>query len=132
MNITEFDNPLAMVFSSSISIIYKNKSNKNQETRQITKINLVIKDEKHREPYDFYINDDGKIRVFANGFIDATDKAFIDYIDNKIDEYNKYGKNYDPTLFNKFNQIDKTQINTEEALYYDDENNKRLFNNLNK
>jgi hypothetical protein len=132
LNITEFDNPLAMVFSSSISIIYKNKSNKNQETRQITKINLVIKDEKHREPYDFYINDDGKIRVFANGFIDATDKAFIDYIDNKIDEYNKYGKNYDPTLFNKFNQIDKTQINTEEALYYDDENNKRLFNNLNK
>ena len=42
----------------------------------------MIKDDKHREPYNFYINEEGKIRVFANGFIDATNKAFIEYIDN--------------------------------------------------
>ena len=92
-------------------------------------INLVIKDEKHREPYDFYINDEGKIRIFANGFIDATDKAFVDYIDNKIDEYDKYKDYYNtPGLFNRLNQIDKTKINEEDAIYYDDENNKQLFN----
>ena len=26
-------------------------------------MNLIIKDEKHREPYDFYIDDNGKIKV---------------------------------------------------------------------
>jgi hypothetical protein len=129
LNVIEFNRPLAMVFSSGISIIYKNASNGNQETKQVVNINLVIKDEKHREPYDFYINDEGKIRIFANGFIDATDKAFVDYIDNKIDEYDKYKDYYNtPGLFNRLNQIDKTKINEEDAIYYDDENNKQLFN----
>lgn len=129
LNIIEFNNPLAMVFSSSISIIYRNPSNGNQETKQITNINLVIKDEKHREPYDFYINDDGKIRVFANGFIDATDKAFIDLIDKKIEEYDTYkSEYYDQSLFNRFNQIDETKINNEDAIYYHDESNRQLFN----
>ena len=128
LNVIEYNSPLSMSFSSNISIIHKNAKNGNHETKQITKINLVIKDEKHREPYDFYINDEGKIRVFANGFIDATDKAFIDLIDKKIIEYETYGSEYSSGFFNSYNEIDKTKINSEDAIYYDDENNKQLFN----
>ena len=128
LNVIEYNSPLSMSFSSNISIIHKNAKNGNHETKQITKINLVIKDEKHREPYDFYINDEGKIRVFANGFIDATDKAFIDLIDKKIIEQETYGSEYSSGFFNSYNEIDKTKINSEDAIYYDDENNKQLFN----
>jgi hypothetical protein len=128
LNVIEYNSPLSMSFSSNISIIHKNAKNGNHETKQITKINLVIKDEKHREPYDFYINDEGKIRVFANGFIDATDKAFINFIDKKILEQETYGSEYSSGFFNSYNEIDKTKINSEDAIYYDDENNKQLFN----
>lgn len=128
LNVIEYNSPLSMSFSSNISIIHKNAKNGNHETKQITKINLVIKDEKHREPYDFYINDEGKIRVFANGFIDATDKAFINFIDKKIIEQETYGSEYSSGFFNSYNEIDKTKINSEDAIYYDDENNKQLFN----
>ncbi len=127
LSIINIPNPIAMVFSSNISIIYKNPSNGNQETKTVVNINLVIKDEKHREPFTFYINDDGKIRVFANGFIDATDKAFIDYIDKKINEYNKYKDNYESSLYNN-NELDMSKVNIEDAIYYDDEKNKSLFN----
>ena len=130
LNVIEYNSPLSMSFSSNISIIHKNAKNGNHETKQITKINLVIKDEKHREPYDFYINDEGKIRVFANGFIDATDKAFIDFIDKKIIEQETYGSEYSSGFFNSYNEIDKTKINSEDAIYYDDENNKQLFTQI--
>jgi len=130
LNVIEYNSPLSMSFSSNISIIHKNAKNGNHETKQITKINLVIKDEKHREPYDFYINDEGKIRVFANGFIDATDKAFINFIDKKIIEQETYGSEYSSGFFNSYNEIDKTKINSEDAIYYDDENNKQLFTQI--
>jgi len=133
LNVVEYPNPQAMVFSSTISIIYKNDTTGNQETKQITNINLVTKDEKHREPYDFYINNDGKIRVYANGFIDATDKAFVDFIDKKIEEYEQYKTGYNnPNLFNQYNEIDETKINTEDAIYYENEEDKQSFNYLSK
>jgi hypothetical protein len=95
-------------------------------------IDLLIKDDKHKEPFNFYITDDGKIRIFANGFIDATNKAFSDYIDNKIKEYNEYGsKNNDNeylNLYKRNNNIDTLKINTESAIYLDDPSNASNIN----
>jgi hypothetical protein len=87
----------------------------------------VIKDDKHREPYNFYINEEGKIRVFANGFIDATNKAFIEYIDNKIIEYSQFGKNKKDVdyykLYGNNNKIDIKKAFIERALYLDQPEN---------
>jgi hypothetical protein len=134
LNTVEYPKPLTMSFGSSIVIVYISPKTGYQENIVVTKdINLIIKDEKHREPFDFYINDEGKIRVFANGFIDATSKAFSDFIDNKIEEYKKYSSSASSngidyvSLYNQNNELDKNKINTDEAIYYDRPENRALF-----
>jgi len=134
LNTIEYPKPLTMSFGSSIVIVYISPKTGYQENIVVTKdINLIIKDEKHREPFDFYINDEGKIRVFANGFIDATSKAFSDFIDNKIEEYKKYSSSASSngidyvSLYNQNNELDKNKINTDEAIYYDRPENRALF-----
>ncbi len=134
INTVEYPKPITMSFNQNIVIVYISPSTGYQENIVVSNdITLITKDEKHREPFDFYINDQGKIRVFANGFIDATSKAFSDFIDNKIAEYKKYsgvasssGIDY-VSLYNKDNQLDKNKINTEEAIYYDRPENRALF-----
>jgi len=134
LNTVEYPKPITMSFNQNIVIVYISPSTGYQENIVVSNdISLITKDEKHREPFDFYINDQGKIRVFANGFIDATSKAFSDFVDNKIAEYKKYsavasssGIDY-VSLYNKDNQLDKNKINTEEAIYYDRPENKALF-----
>jgi hypothetical protein len=134
LNTVEYPKPITMSFNQNIVIVYISPSTGYQENIVVSNdITLITKDEKHREPFDFYINDQGKIRVFANGFIDATSKAFSDFIDNKIAEYKKYsgvasssGIDY-VSLYNKDNQLDKNKINTEEAIYYDRPENRALF-----
>ena len=79
-----------MSFKDKIEIIYIDNVSGNHTAKTVTTINMIKKDDKHREPFNFYLNDEGKLRVFANGFIDATDKTFADYIDNKINEYSLY------------------------------------------
>jgi hypothetical protein len=134
LNTVEYPKPLSMSFDTGIVIVYISPKTGYQENIVITNnMNLITKDEKHREPYDFYINDDGKIRVFANGFIDATSNDFSDFIDNKIEEYKKYnlfannnGIDY-VSLYNKNNTLDKNKINTDDAIYYDRPENRSLF-----
>jgi hypothetical protein len=134
INTVEYPKPITMSFNQNIVIVYISPSTGYQENIVVSNdITLITKDEKHREPFDFYINDQGKIRVFANGFIDATSQAFSDFIDNKIAEYKKYsavasssGIDY-LSLYNKDNQLDKNKINTEEAIYYDRPENRALF-----
>lgn len=134
LNTVEYPKPITMSFNQNIVIVYISPSTGYQENIVVSNdITLITKDEKHREPFDFYINDQGKIRVFANGFIDATSQAFSDFIDNKIAEYKKYsavasssGIDY-VSLYNKDNQLDKNKINTEEAIYYDRPENRALF-----
>jgi hypothetical protein len=134
LNTVEYPKPITMSFNQNIVIVYISSSTGYQENIVVSNdITLITKDEKHREPFDFYINDQGKIRVFANGFIDATSQAFSDFIDNKIAEYKKYsavasssGIDY-VSLYNKDNQLDKNKINTEEAIYYDRPENRALF-----
>jgi hypothetical protein len=134
LNTVEYPKPITMSFNASIIIVYISPKTGYQENIVVSNdITLITKDEKHREPFDFYINDEGKIRVFANGFIDATSQAFSDFIDNKIAEYKKYsavasssGIDY-VSLYNKDNQLDKNKINTDEAIYYDRPENRALF-----
>ena len=131
LNTVEYPKPLTMSFNTSIVVVYISPLTGYQENIVVSNnIELITKDEKHREPFDFYINDQGKIRVFANGFVDATSKAFSDLIDNKIEEYKKYsgiaGVNY-LSLYDKNNQLDKNKITTDEAIYYDRPENRTLF-----
>jgi len=134
LNTVEYPKPITMSFNQNIVIVYISPSTGYQENIVVSNdITLITKDEKHREPFDFYINDQGKIRVFANGFVDATSQAFSNFVDNKIAEYKKYsavasssGIDY-VSLYNKDNQLDKNKINTEEAIYYDRPENRALF-----
>lgn len=130
LNLTNINNPLSMSFTDSINIIYIDNISNNHTTKRVSAddVKLIIRDDNHREPYNFYLNDEGKIRVFANGFIDATNKSFIDYIDNKINEYNQYGKNNIGTdiykkIYNSNNKIDKSKIDIDGAIYLDDPTN---------
>ena len=102
LNIVPFSNPISFIITDTINIIFKNTKG-NEQIAKILKqdIKIIIKDDKHREPYSFYINDDGKLRVYANGFIDATDNSFSDFIDNKINEYINYGNS--PNYLKSFN-----------------------------
>jgi hypothetical protein len=134
LNTVEYPNTLSMSFGNSIIIIYISQKTGYQENIVVSNdMNLIEKDEKRREPFDFYINDEGKIRVFANGFIDATSKAFSEFIDNKIEEYRKYSSSASNngidyiSLYNKNNELDKNKINIDEAIYYDRPENKSLF-----
>jgi hypothetical protein len=128
LNTVEYPKPLTMSFNTSIVVVYISPITGYQENIVVLNdIELITKDEKHREPFDFYINDQGKIRVFANGFVDATSKAFSDLIDNKIKEYKKYkGVNY-LSLYDKNNQLDKNKITTDEAIYYDRPEDRTLY-----
>ena len=128
LNIIDIKYPLSMSFTNNIDGIVLDTISNNQTPRKILDIELVIKDDKHREPYNFYINDEGKIRVFANGFIDATNKAFIEYIDNKITEYKQYGKNNNNNIdyykiYGNNNKIDIKKAFIEGALYLDQPEN---------
>lgn len=133
LNTTNIQNPLSMSFTNNIDGLYVNNISNNQAPVKILNVELILKDDKHREPYNFYINDEGKIRVFANGFIDATNKAFVDYIDNKIYEYRQYGKNKSNEeylkLYNINNKIDIKKAFIEGALYLDDPSNASNTNN---
>ena len=127
LNIIDIKYPLSMSFTNNIDGIVLDDVSNNQTPRKILNIELVIKDDKHREPYNFYINEEGKIRVFANGFIDATNKAFIEYIDNKIIEYSQFGKNKKDIdyykLYGNNNKIDIKKAFIERALYLDQPEN---------
>ena len=111
LSIIEFTKPLSMSLSNTISISFKDNisGNENNKTVLDSSIKLINKTDKLREPYNFYLNDDGKLRVFANGFLDATDKSFITYIDDKINEYNNLGNN--PEYYNKNNYDNKNNLN---------------------
>lgn len=132
LNINEIQGPLSMSFKDKLESMFIDVKSGNHSSKTILDINLIIKDDKHREPFNFYINDDGKIRVFANGFIDATSKEFNDYIDNKINEYREFsvnGSNNDYlNLYNK-NILDTSKINIEGPIYLDDPSNVSKINN---
>jgi hypothetical protein len=127
LNVNNIQKPLSFSFKDKIEYIFIDSISDNHASGIAVDIDLLIKDDKHKEPFNFYITDDGKIRIFANGFIDATNKAFSDYIDNKIKEYNEYGsKNNDNeylNLYKRNNNIDTLKINTENAIYLDDPSN---------
>ena len=121
LNIVQISNAITFTISDNINVIFKDNNNKDQQANILNRnINIVIKDDKHREPYTFYLNDEGKLRVFANGFIDATDTSFINYIDDKIDEYKNYGNmpNY-LTSFNRRNELNKQKLDIIEPIYVD-------------
>jgi hypothetical protein len=135
LNVNNIQNPLSMSFNNKIESIFIDNVSGNHAPKTVTDIDMIIKDDKHREPFNFYINDEGKIRVFANGFIDATSKLFIDYIDNKINEFKLYGNsgrrssntNY-LNLYNNKNKIDTNKINIPSAIYLDDPSNASKIN----
>lgn len=90
-----FSRPLTMSFTENISISFKDDISGYEKPRTVTdpSIKLINKTNELREPFNFYLNDEGRLRVYANGFLDATDKSFVNYIDNKINEFNMYGNN---------------------------------------
>ena len=95
LNLLPFSRPLSMAFTDNIAISFKDDVSGNEKPKNIldSSIKIINKTDKLREPYNFYINDEGKMRVYANGFLDATDKSFIKYIDDKmISMYQKYFK----------------------------------------
>jgi hypothetical protein len=134
LNTVEYPKPITMSFNANIIIVYISPKTGYQENIVVNNdITLITKDEKHREPFDFYINDEGRIRVFANGFIDATNQAFSNFVNNKIVEYQKYsavasknGIDY-VSLYNQNNELDKNKINIEEAIYYDRPENREIY-----
>lgn len=120
LNTVQYPNAITFTITDNITIIFKDAGG-NEKSANIldNKIKIVMKDDKHKEPFSFYINDDGKLRVYANGFIDATDQSFVDYIDNKIDEYSNYGnlQNY-LSLFSRRNELDKNKLNIQDNPIY--------------
>ena len=111
-----------MTFNDSISIKFIDDVSNAEKPQTVldSSIKLINKNDKLREPFNFYINDEGKIRVYANGFLDATDQSFIKYIDDKINEFNNFGRN--PDYFNsidKKNNINKSKLYQDNAIYID-------------
>ena len=125
LSVINIQGPLSMSFKDKLEVIFIDSFSGNHSSMTVIDIDLIMKDDKHREPFNFYLNDDGKIRIFANGFIDATSKAFIDYIDNKIDEYKTYGStnnnNVYLNLYNN-NNIDTKKVNFDRAIYEENSN----------
>lgn len=127
LSIIEFTRPLTMSFTDSISISFKDDISGYEKPRTVLdrSIKLINKNDKLKEPFNFYLNDDGKMRVFANGFLDATDQSFITYIDNKIDEFKTLGKDkkyYDIKNYDKKNNLIKSvfiENNADNAVYID-------------
>ena len=128
LSVINIHRPLSMSFKDKIEVIFSDSVSGNHTAMTVNDIKLIIKDDKHREPFNFYLNDEGKIRIFANGFIDATSKEFIDYIDNKIYEYKTYGsnnnnnKNVYLNLYNNNNIIDTKKVNIEKPVYEENPN----------
>ena len=126
LSIIEFLRPLSMAFSNTITINFKDNISGYEKPQTVldSSIKLINKSDKLREPFNFYLDDNGKLRVFANGFLDATDQSFKNYIDNKINEYNELGNNpeyYNKDNYDKKNNLIKSNINTnsDSAIYID-------------
>lgn len=120
LNIIPYPNSISFIITDNISIIFKDNKGNQQSANVLNRdMKIIVKDEKHKEPYTFYLNDDGKIRVYANGFIDATDKKFSDLIDDKINEYSLYGNspNY-LSSFNRNNELNKNKLNLDDNPIY--------------
>jgi hypothetical protein len=125
LNMNEIPNPLYMKFSTNISITFRDPETNNIYPKQVSdpSINIVMKDELHKEPFNLYLNEYGKIRVYSNGFLDATDISFIDFIDKKLGEYNEYKNNvnYNSGIYDRYNNLDKNKIinlnNNDKAIY---------------
>ena len=126
LSIIEFLRPLSMAFSNTITINFKDNISGYEKPQTVldSSIKLINKSDKLREPFNFYLDDNGKLRVFANGFLDATDQSFKNYIDNKINEYNELGNNpeyYNKDNYDKKNNLIKSNINnnSDSAIYID-------------
>ena len=131
LSIIQFSKPLTMTFKDSISINFIDDISGYEKPQTVldSSIKLINKSDKLREPFNFYLNDDGKIRVFANGFLDATDQSFITYIDNKINEYKNLGKNpeyQDNKNYDKKNNLIRSNLIIDKPVYLD----KNYLNNL--
>jgi hypothetical protein len=109
-----------MSFTENISISFKDNISGYEKPRTVTdsSIKLINKTDKLKEPFNFYLNDQGRLRVYANGFLDATDKSFVNYIDNKIDEFNLYGSNSE--FLNPNNYDNNNNFNTSKFKIIDD------------
>lgn len=93
LNATIYSNVLSFSIGNTITIFKYNKNGNIEQTPVLDRdIKIVLKDDIHREPFNFYINNEGRLRVFSNGFIDATDPNLIDLIEKKIIEFQKHGK----------------------------------------
>ncbi len=134
LSVIYIQQPLSMSFKDKIEVIFADSTSGNHAAKTVLDIDLIIKDDKHREPFNFYLNDEGKLRIFANGFVDATSKAFIDYIDNKIDEYKNYGSKNNKNnnnylnLYTANNKLDTSKVNIDGAIYLDDPSNASNIN----
>jgi hypothetical protein len=126
LNLLPFSRPLSMAFTETISISFKDDISGHEKPKNVldSSIKIINKSDKLREPFNLYLNDEGKIRVYANGFLDATDKSFVKYIDDKINEYNNYGNN--PEYYNiknyssnRRNMINKDKLYQDKAIYID-------------
>ena len=139
LSVVNIPSSLSMSFKDKIEIIYIDNVSDNHTAKTVTTINMIKKDDKHREPFNFYLNDEGKLRVFANGFIDATDKTFADYIDNKINEYSLYsGSSTDGSsnsndnylkLYGSSNNLNTSLTKKEAAIYEEDPSKTSNINN---
>jgi hypothetical protein len=120
LNLIQFKRPLTMAFTETISISFKDDISGYEKPKTVldSSIKLINKNDKLREPFNFYLNNEGKLRVYANGFLDATDQSFVKYIDDKINEFNNFGKNpeYYNSIDNK-NKIDTTKLYNDTPVY---------------
>ena len=122
LSIIHFSKPLTMTFNDSISIKFIDDVSNAEKPQTVldSSIKLINKNDKLREPFNFYLNDDGKIRVFANGFLDATDQSFITYIDDKINEYKNLGKNpeyQNNKNYDKKNNLIRSNLINDKPIY---------------
>lgn len=119
LNIIPFEKPISMIFTNTITINFIEVETNYKRTRRVIDVDLILKDDKHRDPYTFYLNNEGKIRVISNGFLDATNKDFSDYIDSKIAEYEKYKNNinyYNSKFFDSNNKLLLNKIDEKKEL----------------
>jgi hypothetical protein len=106
VSIKTIPNPQNVTLSSTFTVTYKSPESGYIRTPDVLggySITIIDKSENKREPYIFYLNNEGRIRIFANGFVDATDKSFIDFIENKILE-NQNGMSSNPKNYDKNNK----------------------------
>jgi hypothetical protein len=125
LNLLPFSRPLSMAFTETIAISFKDDVSGKERPQNVldSSIKIINKSDKLREPFNLYLNDEGKIRVYANGFLDATDTSFVKYIDDKINEYNNYGNNPEyynvKNYSNRRNKLNKDKLYQDEAVYID-------------